>query len=161
MTTYSDTLIIVGDSGSVNENIAWPVRDNLAPGCVKLMIVYSTNAPQAPCLSLWERWHGERRDGEGVVPILPSQAKIKDFCQCSAEHSRHGSDSPPDCHSLPWRRFAYSQRESQVGKLNVPLPNSRYHHTPEWLQMQGERRLFTFWGRTLKKMFMQIRKFAL
>ena len=52
------------------------------------MIVYSTNAPQASCLSLWERWHGERRDGEGVILSFPSQSKIKDFCQLSQRESQ-------------------------------------------------------------------------
>jgi hypothetical protein len=46
-----------------------------------------------------------RRNRNNLRTTPPSE--IIDFAQLPAGNPRRGSDSPPDCHSLPRRRFAY------------------------------------------------------
>ena len=48
--------------------------------------MFITLARERPCLPLWGRWHGKCRAGEGFS--LPSQSKIKDFCQLSQRESQ-------------------------------------------------------------------------
>ena len=38
--------------------------------------------------------------------ITPSVFGLRRIHRLAADRSRHGSDSPPDCHLLAWRRFA-------------------------------------------------------
>jgi len=66
-------------------------------------------AAAAPCLSRWERWLAVRRDGEGLhLPAnygilsffslpLPSQSKIKDFCQLPRWGSQAGCGGEIGC----------------------------------------------------------------
>ena len=49
--------------------------------------------------------------GEGLVSLQVSEfADGSEKESLAAARSRSGSDSPPDCHSIPSRRFATSMR---------------------------------------------------
>jgi hypothetical protein len=48
------------------------------------------------------------------------------YSRLAAARSRRGSDSPPDCHSIPRRRFAFSLRLGHAAGLTVPRTVIQY-----------------------------------
>ena len=98
--------------------MSFPIRQNTSLGAIELLIETCAREGETPQYTLHfgctRREQGNRRaflqadDGDVEWMIYPSSVGYADTCLAAARAHR-GSDSPPDCHSLPRRRFATSR----------------------------------------------------
>ena len=60
-----------------------------------------------------------------IIPITSISVNTIQHHRLAAARARRGSDSPPDCHSIPRRRYATSREGKK--KFHLPAKGSNRH----------------------------------